>query len=101
MRTTSSVESFNHVLNQSISKRPNFFKFVQMLRFVESQKTDEMFDLANNTIPAHLERRKKRDQEREKKIRALTQDLKRRMTDEKIKSFLIQVAEENGNQKYE
>lgn len=69
MRTTSSLESFHRVLNQSIETHSTFFKFVTRLRLHESHKTDGMNDLAHNVLSnSHYERRKQRDRERELKI---------------------------------
>lgn len=77
MRTTSSVESFNALLNGSIEKHPDLFNLVMALKIHESRKADEMFRVANNspTPDAHFEKKKKKDQERDHKIRFWTQKL--------------------------
>lgn len=77
MRTTSSVESFNAVLNRSIERHPEFFKLVLALQLHESRKADEMHYLAtNNPSPdAHFKKKNKQDQERNEKITALTEKL--------------------------
>lgn len=73
MRTTSSLESFNAVLNRSIAKKANFFKFLERLKLHESRKADDMHSRAHHTLPEkHFKRRHLRDQERENKIRSLT-----------------------------
>lgn len=76
MRTTSSVESFNALLNRSMQKRPDFFNFVMALQIHESRKVDEMFYVAKNPTPDEFfEKKKKQDKNRDKKIRNLTEML--------------------------
>lgn len=73
MRTTSSLESFNAVLNRSIAKKANFFKFVEGLKLHESRKADDMHNRTHDNLPEeHFERRHLRDREREEKIRSHT-----------------------------
>lgn len=94
MRTTSSLESFNAVLNKSIAKRANLFKFIPRLRLHESRKADEMYHLAHDILsPVQFMRRKKKDQIRDEKIKHLTSKyLEGNITNQKIQSFLEEVA---------
>lgn len=97
MRTTSSVESFNALLNLSIDKHPEFFKLVMALKIHDSRKTDEMFYVANNNpVPdAYFEKKKKKDQERDQKIRSLTDKLEANELD--TEAFMRAMAkDENG-----
>lgn len=73
MRTTSSLESFNAVLNRSLVKHGHFFEFTMRLKFHESRKSDEMYYLMYDDVPHNqLQRRKKCDKEREKKVQTNT-----------------------------
>lgn len=94
MRTTSSLESFNAVLNKSIAKRANLFKFIPRLRLHESRKADEMYHLAHDILsPDQFMRRKKKDRIRDEKIKLLTSKyLKGNITNQKIVSFLDEMA---------
>lgn len=96
MRTTSSLESFNNILNRSISKHTHFFKFLCRLRIHESRKTDEMFYVTNYILPdSHFERRKERDRNRETKIQFFTAKLLSGQFT--INQFLLAMAaDENG-----
>lgn len=77
MRTTSSVESFNAVLNRSIDKHPDFFRLVMALKIHESRKTDHLFYTTHNDPKPDefFEKKKIRDRERDKTIRGLTAKL--------------------------
>lgn len=99
MRTTSSLESFNAVLNKSIAKRANLFKFVPRLRLHASRKEDEMIQLAKGLLrPDQFKRRKEKDQMREEKIQYLTAKyLNGKITEQKVKNFLREIsADKNG-----
>lgn len=99
MRTTSSLESFNAILNRSIAKNAHFFKFLLRLRIHESRKTDEMHYMAHHILPdSQFERRKQRDRERENKIQFFSAKLlSGRFTTAEF--LLAMAADENGMQK--
>lgn len=71
MRTTSSLESFNSVLNRSMAKRPNFYKFIERLRLHESRAADNMYNavhgLQKSLAPHH-----EKDRQRAEKIEHFT-----------------------------
>lgn len=96
MRTTSSVESFNAVLNRSIEKRPNFFRLVLALQIHESRKADKMHYVATNCPSpcGHFRKKKKEDEEREQKIVKLTGDLNEgRLSTE---GFMLEMAKDDN-----
>lgn len=99
MRTTSSVESFNALLNRSIVKSPEFFNLVLSLKIHETRIVDEMWYVSrSNPEPNdYFEKKKKKDQERDKKIRVLTKKLNEmELTTEE---FMREMAkDENGKQ---
>lgn len=66
MRTTSSLEGFNSILNRTIA---NFYRFVERLRIHESRKADEMIDLVRDLSKKHLQPRHKKDQDLDQKIK--------------------------------
>lgn len=69
MRTTSSLEASNSVLNRSITKKTNYFKFFERMQTHESRCADRMYNLVHDLLPEkHFEPRHKVDQERAKKI---------------------------------
>lgn len=73
MRTTSSLEGFNSVLNRTIAKHPNFFKFVERLRIHESRKADDMIALVQDPVSKkQLEPKHKKDKDRNDKIKHFT-----------------------------
>lgn len=73
MRTTSSLESFNAVLKRSIAKSFNLFKFVARLKYHECRKAERMNNLSHDDLSElHYARRKKKDEEREKKIQKVS-----------------------------
>lgn len=101
MRTTSSLESFNAVLNRSIAKHSHFFKFVPRLKIHESRKADKMFNLAHDILPNdhdQFKRRKKCDQQREEKIKYFTTKyLIVPITENSVREFLLAMAsDDNG-----
>lgn len=70
MRTTSSLEGFNSILNRTIAKHSNFYRFVERLRIHESRRADEMINLVRDqSSKKHLEPRHKKDQDRDQKIK--------------------------------
>lgn len=73
MRTTSSLEGFNAVLNRTIAKHPNFYKFIERLRIHESQRADEMIALVQDPLSEkHFEPRHQKDKNRDEKIKHYT-----------------------------
>lgn len=91
MRTTSSPESHNSKLNRSIPKRSNFFKFIDQLKVQESSKLIDLYNLVtDNPDEKSLVRKRKRDQERDDKIKTLTNSLKHAKMS--IKEFLEEMA---------
>lgn len=96
MRTTSSLEGYNSVLNRSVPKTGIFFKFVERLKIHESRKADEMFNLiTSNTPPKHYMPKHLKDRRRDEKIRNNTDLLKRGVID--TYGFLDAMASEDGN----
>lgn len=79
-----------------MEKRSPFFTFLLRLRIHESRKADRMCYLANNILPhTHFQRRKKKDREREEKIKFLTSKLLSGQFN--IADFLLAMAaDENG-----
>lgn len=71
MRTTSSLESFNAVLNRSIAKRPNFYKFVERLKLHESRAADQMYNAVHG-LQKCLEPHHEKDRQRAEKIKHFT-----------------------------
>lgn len=95
MRTTSSIEAFNSVLNRSIAKRPNFFKLVERLKFHESRKADNFFNLAHDDVPmSQYQPRHMKDRVRNQKINELTEMLTKNRID--VERFLELMADEEN-----
>lgn len=95
MRTTSSIESFNSVLNRSIAKRPHFFKFIERLKFHESRKADNFINLAEDPIKeSQYQPRHMKDRLRHNKITELTDMLKNNRID--VERFLEMMANEEN-----
>lgn len=74
MRTTSSIESLNSQLNRSFPKRGHIWKFIEQLKYHEFSKANDMQKLTK--IDVKMERKRKSDRERERKIKFLTSLLK-------------------------
>lgn len=73
MRTTSSVESLNATLKRWFPSHPHIYKFLECLKLYEYSKALDMLDAVRNEVsPKQLQRRKKKDQKREEKIKYLT-----------------------------
>lgn len=73
MRTTSSVESLNSQLKLSFAKHGHIWSFIEQLRLFEFTKSVEMFKLISGKFSKNqLERKRKRDKERQDKIDYLT-----------------------------
>lgn len=83
MRTTSSLEAENSTLSRSFPKHPHIFKFIERLRMHEFSKLLDMINLVKKDVPNssdidphQVQRKRKRDIEREKKICECTHRLK-------------------------
>lgn len=77
MRTTSSVEAINSVIQRSFPGQTNIFKFTDSLRMHEAIKSTDMYQLYSGDITSdQLERRRLGDASREEKIKRLTMQLK-------------------------
>lgn len=94
MRTTSSVESFNAVLNRSIHKNPGFFRLILALRVHECRKADEMYYKVHNVADEYFEKKKIRDQNRDKKIKLLTDALDTGKLN--TEGFMVEMAKEEN-----
>lgn len=78
MRTTSSLESMNSQLNRSFGRaRPNIFQFIDHIKTHESLKCEKLAKLVKTTVVSskQLERKRKRDKERDDKIKYFTEEL--------------------------
>lgn len=78
MRTTSSLESLNSQLNRSIGRaHPNIFQFIDHLKHHEAFKSNILKVLSKKlSIPKNqLEPKRKRDRERDVKIKFFTKML--------------------------
>lgn len=92
MRTTSSVESMNSVMQRTFQKRPNIFNYVANLKLFESTQSTIMYQLHTNVIlNEELKRKRAEDQKREEKIRYFTEKL--RNNEISVYKFLMQMAD--------
>lgn len=89
MRTTSPLEAFNSVLNRSLPKHANFFKFLEGLKNHEFTKAVDMRNAINEPEP-EVKRKRKRDQLREDRISKYSGLLKAKKI--KIDEFFEEVA---------
>lgn len=94
MRTTSSLESLNAVLRRSIPNHPHIYKFTDRLRLHEYSKYLDMLKAVKSNISLTPVRRKKRDQQRDEKIKYFTEMLKTDV-DMHAGDFLLKLADEN------
>lgn len=70
MRTTSSLESLNSVIQRNLSKRTNIFRTAKDLRMHEAIKTSDLYQLSTGEISnQQLARKRAADREREEKIK--------------------------------
>lgn len=73
MRTTSSLESLNATLSRWFPYHPHIYKFLECLKLHEYSKALDMLDAVKTVVsPKQLQRRKKKDQQREEKIKYLS-----------------------------
>lgn len=77
MRTTSSVEPVNSVIQRSFPKKTNIFKFIEHLKLFESIKSTDLYQLAQGEITSQkLERKRAEDKQRENRIIVCSDKLK-------------------------
>lgn len=74
MRTTSSLESLNATLKRWFPSHPHIYKFLECLKLFEFSKALDMLEAVRTGAPTpeQLQRKKKKDQKREDKIKYLT-----------------------------
>lgn len=76
MRTTSSVEAMNSVIQRSFPTNPHIFKFIDNLRLFESIKSSDLYQLTLGDITNQtLLRKRALDRERDSKIKVLSEKL--------------------------
>lgn len=93
MRTTSSVEAVNSVIQRSFPKRTNIFKFIENLKLFDSSKSTDLYQLAQGDITSQkLERKRAEDKRRENHIKVCSDKLKNE--DISVAEFLKLVSEE-------
>lgn len=83
MRTTSALEAFNSVLNRSLPKHANFFKFIDSIKQHEFSRYTE-FSNSIDKCPETRKKKRKRDQLRDEKISECSMELKEKKIDVKI-----------------
>lgn len=93
MRTISSLESINSHIGRSFPKHPNIFKFIDCLKQYEYTKTTKMRKLIENCPKKQMERKHKKDKEREKKIIHFSSLFRRKKID--LALFLEAVSNKN------
>lgn len=70
MRTTSSVEGLNSVIQRSFPAKTHIFKFVDSLKMFEAIKSTDLYQLSTGEITSEqLERRRAVDKKRDEKIK--------------------------------
>lgn len=95
MRTTSSLEGLNSVLNRSILKRAHFFRFVERLRYHESRKANDMMNLTIDDLPqSQFEPKHMKDRERKEKIKYYTNLLDKKIIT--VEQFLEEMASDDN-----
>lgn len=79
MRTTSSVESVNSIVQRSFPDRTNIFKFVESLKLFETIRSTDLHQLSKGEIRTpQLERKRAEDRARDEKIKRLSMSLKQK-----------------------
>lgn len=69
MRTTSSIESLNSVIQRKFPKNKNIYSFIESLRLEDAIKTSDFYQiLAGNISNQQLQKRRLSDQYRGEKI---------------------------------
>lgn len=73
MRTTSSIESLNSVVQRKFPKSRNIFSFIEGLRLEDAIKTSDLYQLLiGNVSNQQLMRKRLTDQYRDQKIRSFS-----------------------------
>lgn len=91
MRTTSSLESLNSQLNRSIGRaHPNIFQLIDHLKHHEAFKSNILLGKNFSVQKKQLEPKRKRDRERDSKIKFFTQMLESNQIG--VSSFLVSMA---------
>lgn len=73
MRTTSSVEAMNSVIQRTFPEQTQIFKFVNSLRMFESIKSTDLYQISRGYFTnQHLQRKRAEDRKREEKIKTLS-----------------------------
>lgn len=76
MRTTSSLEAMNSVIQRTFPSKTNMYKFMENLKMHEAIKSSDMYQLSMDFVTnEHLERRRKEDKIREEKIKTCNEML--------------------------
>lgn len=81
MRTISSLESINSHIGRSFPIHPNILKFIGCLKQHEYTKTTKMRKLIENCPKNQMERKHRKDKEREKKIKYSSSLFRRKKID--------------------
>lgn len=77
MRTTSSVETLNSVIQRSFPGQTTIFRFIESLKLHESIKSSDLYQLSMGEISnKKMERKRALDRQRDSKIKRLTEQLK-------------------------
>lgn len=95
MRTTSSVEAMNSVIQRSFRTNPHIYQFIENLRLHESVKSTDLYQLTLGSITnPKLKKKRAEDQMRDEKIRMCTDKLQNGNIS--IAEFLRLMANENS-----
>lgn len=77
MRTTSSVESVNSVIQRRFPDRTNIFKFAEALKMYEAIRATDLYQLSRSDITTpNLARKRTEDRARDDKIKRYSDSLK-------------------------
>lgn len=77
MRTTSSVEAMNSVIQRSLPRNTNIYKFTSNLQLHEAVKSSSLYQISLGEITnKNFERKRREDKLREEKISFFTKLLK-------------------------
>lgn len=94
MRTTSSIEGLNSVIQRSFPSRTTIFKFVESLKLHEATKSTDLYQISEGQVTnPQLERRRESDRQREQKIKVVTNAL--HAGDISVSEFLVAMYEED------
>lgn len=94
MRTTSSLEGLNSVIQKTFPKTTTIFKFAESLRLYEASKSTDLYQISTGQITTpQLERRRKADRERDEKIKYLSAELNNGYIS--IVQFLVSMSEKD------